>query len=104
MNKHVCQQSPWPGYKCIQISRKYDPFKNVFDWFNDLFNPDKPKKGKKIKTQLFYKSSSKPYKKISNITQQKIDDLLDKINQRGYNSLTEDEKEILRRASKEDLL
>jgi membrane associated rhomboid family serine protease len=77
---------------------------NVFDWFNDLFNPDKPKKGKKIKTQLFYKSSSKPYKKTSNITQQKIDDLLDKINQKGYNSLTEDEKEILRRASKEDLL
>ena len=63
-----------------------------------------PKKGKKIKTQLFYKSSSKPYKKTSNITQQKIDDLLDKINQKGYNSLTEDEKEILRRASKEDLL
>jgi membrane associated rhomboid family serine protease len=77
---------------------------NVYDWFNDLFNPDKPKKGKKIKTQLFYKSSSKPYKKTSNITQQKIDDLLDKINQKGYNSLTEDEKEILRRASKEDLL
>jgi membrane associated rhomboid family serine protease len=77
---------------------------NVFDWVNDLFNPDKPKKGKKIKTQLFYKSSSKPYKKTSNITQQKIDDLLDKINQKGYHSLSEEEKEILRQASKEDLL
>jgi membrane associated rhomboid family serine protease len=77
---------------------------NIFDWFNNLFNPDKPKKGKKIKTQLFYKSSSNPYKKTSNITQQKIDDLLDKIGQKGYSSLTEDEKELLKRASKEDLL
>jgi membrane associated rhomboid family serine protease len=60
---------------------------NIFDWFNNLFNPDKPKKGKKIKTQLFYKSSSNPYKKTSNITQQKIDDLLDKIGQKGYSNL-----------------
>lgn len=76
---------------------------NVFDWITNLFNPDKPKKGKSIKKELFYKATSKPYKKTSNITQQKIDDLLDKINQKGYNSLTEDEKEMLKRASKDDI-
>jgi hypothetical protein len=76
---------------------------NVYDWANDLFNPDKPKKGKRIKTQLFYKSNTKPYTKSSHITQQKIDDLLDKINQKGYNSLTDEEKEMLKRASKEDI-
>jgi membrane associated rhomboid family serine protease len=76
---------------------------NAYEWVNNLFNPEKPKKGNRIKTELFYKSSSKPYKKTSNITQQKIDDILDKINQKGYSSLTEDEKEILKRASKEDL-
>ncbi len=34
-------------------------------------------------------------------TQKKIDDILDKINQKGYNSLSNDEKEQLMRASKE---
>lgn len=74
-----------------------------FDWVNDLFNPEKPKKGKVIKSQLFYKSNTAPFKKTTLITQQRIDDILDKINQKGYQSLTEDEKEILKRASKEDL-
>ena len=76
---------------------------NLYDWINNLFNPDKPKKGKETKTQLFYKSNVPPFKKSSNITQQRIDEILDKIGQRGYSSLTEDEKEMLKRASKEDL-
>jgi membrane associated rhomboid family serine protease len=76
---------------------------NFFDWATDLFNPDKPKKGKMIKTQLFYKSKVQPFKKTPLITQQKIDEILDKINQKGYHSLTDDEKEALKRASKEDL-
>jgi membrane associated rhomboid family serine protease len=76
---------------------------NVFDWTNNLFNPDKPKKGKRLKTELFYKSTVTPFKKTSGITQQRVDELLDKIAQKGYNSLTDDEKDILKRASKEDL-
>ena len=77
---------------------------NLFDWVNNLFNPDKPKKGKKsIKDELFYKTTSSPYKKTPNVTQQRIDDILDKINQKGYNYLTEEEKELLKRASQEDL-
>jgi len=74
-----------------------------FDWINNLFNPDKPRKGKDIKETLYYRSSKAPYKKTPNITQQRIDDILDKINQKGYNFLTDDEKELLRKASKEDL-
>ncbi len=27
---------------------------SAYDWVNDLFNPDKPKKGKSAKEQLFY--------------------------------------------------
>jgi membrane associated rhomboid family serine protease len=76
---------------------------NFFDWIGNLFNPDKPKKGKSIKEELFYKSTSAPYKKTSNITQQRIDEILDKINQKGYHFLTEEEKELLKRASKEEL-
>jgi membrane associated rhomboid family serine protease len=79
-----------------------DWMSNFFEWVNNLFNPDKPKKGKQIKEELFYKTSSEPYKKTMNLTQQRIDDILDKINQHGYNSLTEEEKELLKRAGEEE--
>jgi membrane associated rhomboid family serine protease len=90
----------------LMLNKGYDWsnwMNNVFDWTNNLFNPDVPKKGKSIKTDLFYKSTVAPYKKTSALNQQKIDELLDKINQKGYNSLTQDEKDLLKRASMEDL-
>jgi len=74
---------------------------NFFDWVNNLFNPDKPKKGKNIKEELFYKSVADPYKKTPNVTQQRVDEILDKINQKGYNFLTAEEKELLKRAGEE---
>ncbi|MEI2737807.1 MAG: DUF6576 domain-containing protein [Chitinophagaceae bacterium] len=70
---------------------------NFFDWVNNLFNPDKPKKGKSIKDELFYKASSAPYTKTSNVTQQRIDEILDKISQKGYNLLTDEEKDLLKK-------
>lgn len=76
---------------------------NFFDWITNLFNPDKPKKGTNIKEELFYKATAAPYTKTPNVTQQRIDDILDKINQQGYSHLTEEEKELLKRASKEEL-
>lgn len=75
----------------------------AYEWFDNLFNPDIPKKGKHPRTQLFYKSSSLPYKKTPHITQQRIDEILDKINLKGYESLTAEEKEMLKRASQEDI-
>lgn len=77
---------------------------NFYDWVTNLFNPDKPLKGRTVKSQFFYRNTGSPYTKTSNITQQKIDEILDKINQKGYSSLSEDEREVLKRASKEDLL
>jgi len=74
-----------------------------FDWVANLFNPDKPKKGKNIKQELFYKSKTRPYQKTPNITEQRINEILDKINQKGYNSLTDEEKDLLKRASQENL-
>lgn len=76
---------------------------NFFDWTNNLFNPAKPQKGTSPKTQLYYKSNVQPYKKTTHLTQQKVDELLEKIHQKGYSSLSDDEKEVLKRASKEDL-
>lgn len=76
---------------------------NFFDWAGNLFNPDKPKKGKNIKEELFYKSTAAPYTKTPNLTQQRVDEILDKINQKGYNALTDEEKLLLKRASNEEL-
>lgn len=78
---------------------------NFFDWLNDLFDPNKKKKIKSSKDEFYYKvSGTQPFKKIPNITQKRIDDILDKINQQGYRFLTDEEKEILKRAAdKEDL-
>jgi hypothetical protein len=88
------------------LKRGYDLsewMSDLYDWATNLFNPDKPKKGKDIKGELFYKSAVTPFTKTPNITQQRIDEILDKINQKGYHHLTEEEKELLRRASQEDL-
>jgi membrane associated rhomboid family serine protease len=75
-----------------------------FDWCNDLFNPNKKKKKKgPARDEFFYNvSGTQPYKKIPNITQKRIDDILDKINQQGYRFLTDEEKEILKRAAEEE--
>ncbi|HEV8506418.1 MAG TPA: rhomboid family intramembrane serine protease [Chitinophagaceae bacterium] len=95
------------GYLFIYTLRKgYDGsewMNNFYDWFNNLFNPSKPAKRKKVKQELFYKSKTQPFTKTPNLTQQKVDEILDKINQKGYSHLTEEEKELLKRASKEDL-
>lgn len=72
-----------------------------FDWFNNLFNPNRP--GKKMKEELFYRSERKPFTKTPNLSQQRIDEILDKISQHGFDSLTKEEKDLLKKASKEDL-
>ena len=76
-----------------------------FDWVNDLFNPDKRSWKKTAKDELHYQSKgTQPFKKIPNITQKRIDEILDKINQQGYRFLTEEEKDILKRASEDEEL
>ena len=78
---------------------------DFFDWVNDLFNPGKKERQRNIKDEFFYKvHGSNPYKRIPNVTQKRIDGILDKINQQGYHLLTDEEKDILRRASNEDEL
>ncbi|WP_301923504.1 rhomboid family intramembrane serine protease [Ferruginibacter sp.] len=77
---------------------------NFYNWFMNLFNPDKKGKVARIKEKVFYNTEGrKPYKKKPNITPQRVDEILDKINQKGYHLLTEEEKNILKRASEEDL-
>jgi membrane associated rhomboid family serine protease len=77
---------------------------NFYNWFMNLFNPDKKSKKVNIKEKVFYNTEGrKPFKKTPNITPQRVDEILDKINQKGYHLLTDEEKNILKRAAEEDL-
>lgn len=72
---------------------------NLADWINNLFNPEK----KHVQEELYYKTTRKPYEKSHRFSQQKLDEILDKINEHGYPFLTDEEKEFLKKASKENL-
>lgn len=68
------------------------------NWVLELFSPEKKYRNKERET-LYYKTDKKPFVKKPNLTQAKLDEILDKINQRGYESLTPEEKEFLKKAS-----
>jgi membrane associated rhomboid family serine protease len=77
---------------------------NLYDWFMNLFNPNKKSDKASIKERVFYNSGNRqPFQKTSHVTQQRVDEILDKINQKGYHFLTDEEKTILKRAAEEDL-
>jgi hypothetical protein len=77
---------------------------NLFEKFNHLFSPAPYKKPGKEKQVLFYeKGNREPFSRQANLTQQRIDEILEKIHQSGYGSLSEEEKEILKKAADTDL-
>ena len=95
------------GYLFIDLLRRGRDgslwINQFFDWAGDLFNPEKKKKHINKKDEFFYNvADTQPFKKIPNITQKRIDEILDKINQQGYRFLTSEEKEILKRAAEEE--
>lgn len=75
-----------------------------FKFFN-LFTPKPPKAVISERDKIFYKQGSrKPFIKEAIITQKRIDDILDKINQHGYGALNKEEKDILKKAAQDDNL
>ncbi len=90
--------------KQLRAGKNWGNWMIVFwNWLDDLFSPEKKHVAKKEKDRLFYKTNGKPFTKTPNLTQQKLDEILDKINKEGYHLLTNEEKEFLKRASKEEL-
>jgi membrane associated rhomboid family serine protease len=89
------------------LRRGYDGslwMNKLYHWFMNLFNPNKKRDQTSIREKVFYNADNrKPYKKTSNITQQRVDEILDKINQKGFHFLTDEEKNILKRAADEGL-
>lgn len=74
-----------------------------YSWLMNLFNPFKKPSKEKIKQTVFYKTGSrKPFEKTTHVTQQRVDEILDKISQKGYHLLTQEEKDILKKASEDD--
>lgn len=90
-------------YKMRKGSDWSEWMNSFFSWVENLFDPDKKKANVKTKDQHFYKvKDSQPFKKTPNVTQKRIDDILDKINQKGFHFLTDEEKDILKRAANGD--
>jgi membrane associated rhomboid family serine protease len=85
----------------------YDPggwLHRGYNWFFSLFEPaPEAVETKRLKKEIFYKTEQAPFVRKPNITQQRVDELLDKINQKGFQTLTEEEREYLKQASKEGL-
>ncbi len=76
-----------------------------FHWSGNLFNPERTSWKKTAKKDFHYKAQgTTPFKKVPNVTQKRIDEILDKISQQGYTFLTEEEKEVLKRASEDEQL
>ena len=66
----------------------------IFNWFEEIFTHSSPQKHTKKKTFKTHKS------KKEEVTQEEIDNILDKISKSGYESLSRQEKEKLFRVSK----
>ena len=89
-----------------QLGRGYDWGEwmiNLMHWLDNLCNPEKKHERVSQKDRLYYKSSQPPFAKTIHVSQERIDEILDKINQQGYNMLTDEEKAFLKKVSKEEL-
>jgi len=90
------------------LQRGYDAtlwMTRLYDRVTLMFQPGRVRgRRKPRKQEVFYNTRGhQPFTRKSNVTQQRVDEILDKISQTGYQRLTEEEKDLLRRASEEDL-
>jgi type IV secretory pathway VirB4 component len=68
---------------------------------SNLFTPS-AHNNKNTRDTFFYKTGSrKPFEKSYRNSQQRLDDILDKINAKGFHSLTDEEKEFLQQVAKD---
>ncbi len=96
------------GFLFIVLLRRGNDWGNwmhsLYEWFSNIASPGKQKQQHSTKERVFYNTGNRrPFNKTANVTQQRVDEILDKISQQGYHFLTDEEKSILKRASEEDL-
>jgi hypothetical protein len=92
------------GYTYIKLLQNgYKPggwMYGMLDSMNRIATPDENVWGKPGKKRNQVLNKVKPTREEN--LQKRIDDILDKINQHGYDSLTSEEKEVLLKAAKDD--
>jgi len=87
----------WFGYQMRTTNRDITEFLNkIFDFFKDAF---KPNQKFKVHNNPYKTRSDWEYNARKNKDQKRIDEILDKVAQSGYDSLTKEEKNILFRSS-----
>lgn len=88
------------GYiKLIQAG--YRPAQWAIDLINKIESVVTPKNSTETRDRVGIRIKNKVYAPINKVSQSTIDEILDKINQKGYNALSKEEKEMLLRAGKE---
>ena len=91
------------GYAYVVLLRNgYKPgdwIYSMFDKVNNRFEPDERAFMERRKTRRNRTMSMYTPKPKQGITQNKIDEILDKINQKGYDALSKEDKETLMKAS-----
>jgi membrane associated rhomboid family serine protease len=82
--------------------------RNFGAWMHRLYEyvtgpvMETPETGTSEKNKLFYRDKSvKPYEKKRKITEDTVNEILDKINSQGYASLTKEERDVLKKAKDE---
>ena len=93
----------------LRLKNGYDPgrgLNRLIFQIGHLFDPsDDTLKSIRVKGQKRRKGSpykqDVPFRRIGPVAESKVDDILDKINRSGYHSLSNEEKDILLRASKQ---
>jgi len=74
-----------------------------YHFITHIFSPAKIESKQTIKNKVFYNTGSRtPYQKTALINEQKINQILEKIHLNGFDSLTDEEKDFLNKAAKED--
>ena len=92
-------------YFAYQLKKGNDPLAWISNLFNRFRAKPKMKVVRQVKEKVYYNTGSRPpYTRIPNVTQDRVDEILDKINTKGYNSLSSEEKAILQKASEEGIL
>jgi membrane associated rhomboid family serine protease len=78
---------------------------SLYSWFVNLFTPTFQNKKTPINDTLYYNAGNRPpFTNTTKTTQDRIDEILDKINAKGFNALTEEEKQFLQNASTDETL
>jgi membrane associated rhomboid family serine protease len=78
--------------------------RDITSWMNKIYNWIQSIFGSPVQARkkIFYKAGNREtFTKRSNLTPQRIDEILYKINSKGFESLTSEEKELLKKAGEE---